>query len=410
MRGNIGGVLRRWRLAIGAAASRVTAPLAGWRSLLGPRPIVGLAVGAVVLAAIAAGVFLMLGHQAAEPRDGSVAAGVPLPTAAGRQPPDAPKDNEPADDAAIDAIARTRPTPDGRLNVPATTADAFAAIPPVRQLLALAESAEPALLERGDDGLLLPRPGADGRIPWRTYARPFDRSDDRPRVVIVVAGLGLSAAATDAAIERMPGEVGLAFVPTANDLASQLHAARRFGHETLALLPLESADFPFEDAGPEMLQSAATAAENLQRLNTALAATPASVGVLAIGGTRFARAEAAVQPVLSALAARGLLLADASGGGAALLAAEAARLEVPRVLIDFVLDETLDAPSIDARLAELEAHARRHHVAVGLARPLPLSLARIRAWAAGLEEKRLVLAPVTAVVDSQFRTETGAGR
>jgi polysaccharide deacetylase 2 family uncharacterized protein YibQ len=274
----------------------------------------------------------------------------------------------------------------------------------------LREDADPALLEDGGDGLALPRVGEDGRIPWRTYARPFDRGDDRPRIIIVIAGLGAGAAATSAAIERLPGEVSLAFHPVADDVAAHHRAARRFGHETLAMLPLESADFPFEDQGPGTLQAEAGEAENLRRLNSVLAAAPASLGVLATGGTRFARAESAVQPLLRALAERGLLLADATGGGAALLSVEAARLDVPRVVVDTVIDKEIDAASIDARLTELEAQARRSHVAVGLARPLPLTLGLIRAWLETLAEKGLVLAPLSAVVGTQVRTDLGASR
>ena len=36
----------------------------------------------------------------------------------------------------------------------------------------------------------LPRIGDDGRRPLEVYARPFDRRDDRPRVAVLVTGLG----------------------------------------------------------------------------------------------------------------------------------------------------------------------------------------------------------------------------
>lgn len=403
-RGKTGGgfVRRRWA-AIGAAVARGRAWLARPFASGSPLVVAGFGAGAVlaVLALIVAGVALFgQGDEAARPRR-SVAAGVPLPATLDR--PQASVD-------APDAVANGTAQAGGGLGVPAATAEAFSHIPPVRGLTALPEDPDPALLETAGGGLALPRIGADGRLPWRTYARPFDRSDDRPRIVIVIAGLGLGGAATNAAVERMPGEVALAFDPVAGDLTDHVRRARSFGHETLAMLPLESANFPFEDPGAATLRAEAEDAENLQRLHRVLAAAPASVGVLAIGGTRFARSERAVRPILRALAARGLLLADASGEGAALLAAEAAGLDVPRVLIDTVIDDEVDAASIDARLAELEAQARRSHVAVGLARPLPVSLGRIRAWLETLAEKGLALAPLSAVVGTQVRTDLGAGR
>ncbi len=392
----IGGLVRRWQ----AVLRRLRARLKGLRPpVRGPFAVAAIGAGAVIvlLALIAAGIALFAPGAERAAMRGVVAAGVPLPSPAAD-----------TSDAPVDAVAAARPQPGVGLRVPAATAEAFAHIPPVKEVAPLAETADPALVETVGDGLTLPRIADDGRTPWRTYARPFDRADERPRVVVVIAGLGLAAAATDAAVERLPGPVSLAFDPAAADVARPMRAARRFGHETLVMLPLESADFPFEDFGPATLKAGAGEGENLRRLNAVLAAAPASVGVLAVGGSRFARAEGAARPVLQALADRGLLLADATGDGGALLSAAAARLDVPRVLIDTVIDEALDAEAIDARLAALEALARRNHVAVGLARPLPVSLGRIRAWADTLAAKGLVLAPVSAVVDTQIRSDAPA--
>ena len=60
-------------------------------------------------------------------------------------------------------------------------------------------AAEPALLEAGPHGRL-PRIGPDGRSSIRTYGRPFDRADPRPRVGLVIGGLGMNAAVTEEAI------------------------------------------------------------------------------------------------------------------------------------------------------------------------------------------------------------------
>lgn len=410
--GRIGDGLRRCRNACAAALSR-----SRWADRSGRRRVVLAAalLGLVLVIAFSVAVFAPDPAADAGPGHGaSVAAGVPLPPVSAPMADDGVA-GDMADNAAengmADAVAKAKADGEGGLRVPATTAEAFARIAPVSRVKPLPEDADPSLLETLDGNLAVPRPGADGRVPWQAYAGPFDRTDDRPRVVIVVSGLGLSDAATDAAIERLPGAVSLAFVPEARDLAAHLRAARRYGHETLAMLALELADFPFEDPGPGTLTADADEGQNLLRLNRVLAAAPGSVGVLAVGGTRFARAEAAVRQVLRALGARGVLLADASGGGAALLAGEAARLDLPRVVVDSVIDETLDAAAIDARLAGLEEQARRNHVAVGLIQPRPVSLQRTRAWLDTLAEKRLVLAPLSAVVGAQIRTNSiGAGR
>ena len=49
----------------------------------------------------------------------------------------------------------------------------------------------------------LPRVAPDGRTSIRAYGRAFPRAEKRPRIAIVVGGLGLNAALSDEAIRRL---------------------------------------------------------------------------------------------------------------------------------------------------------------------------------------------------------------
>ena len=49
---------------------------------------------------------------------------------------------------------------------------------------------DPGLVANSPDGPL-PITGKDGRQAWQVYARPFDRNDRRPRLALIVTGLGL---------------------------------------------------------------------------------------------------------------------------------------------------------------------------------------------------------------------------
>ena len=62
--------------------------------------------------------------------------------------------------------------------------------------------ADPALVENTPIGPL-PRIADDGTTPMRAYA-PAPISDDRPRIAIVIGGLGISAKATEAALKGLP--------------------------------------------------------------------------------------------------------------------------------------------------------------------------------------------------------------
>ena len=54
--------------------------------------------------------------------------------------------------------------------------------------------------------------------------------------------------------------------------------------------------------------------------------------------------------------------------------------------------------TVSRRLSELETQARANGSAVGSAFLYPVSIARIAAWAKGLESRGFVLVPVSAIV------------
>jgi hypothetical protein len=85
---------------------------------------------------------------------------------------------------------------------------------------------------------VLPVIGPDGLTPARAYARPF-KASGRPRVAIVIGGLGLDPEVTRLAVESLPPEVTLAFSPYAPRLQEWINRARERGHEVLLEVPME---------------------------------------------------------------------------------------------------------------------------------------------------------------------------
>ena len=257
----------------------------------------------------------------------------------------------------------------------------------------------PALAEPapGFPGRSLPRTGAGGQTPMRAYRAAFDRSNQLPRVGLILAGVGLDAAASTQAIAMLPAAVTLAISPYAADPAPLLAAARRAGHEYLLSLPMEPQSYPLNDPGPHALRTGATAAANRHALDWALSRFAGYVGVTgALGpslrGERFAASAEDMDPVLRDLAARGLLYVDPRPG------APAPSFVAGRT-VDVVIDRTADAAAIDAALARLDRIAARKGSALGLASaPVPVTLARLAAWSHRLAAARLVLAPVSALV------------
>jgi polysaccharide deacetylase 2 family uncharacterized protein YibQ len=243
---------------------------------------------------------------------------------------------------------------------------------------------------------LLPRVGPDGRTSIRAYARPFDRTDSRPRIALVVGNLGLSTALSEEAIRRLPAAVGLAFSPYAPRPDLLLERARARGMEVLSAVPLEPMGYPMNDPGERALLTSLPPAENADRLAWTLSRIVGQVGAVgALGpmrGERFAALPELIGAVQDSLRNRGLLYLDPRPG-----APPPARAWGRTA--DILVDEPATRGEIERRLGELERIARERGSALGLAADVsPVLVDRVASWAAGLEGRGLVLAPVTAVI------------
>jgi len=255
---------------------------------------------------------------------------------------------------------------------------------------ALAPAPLVGLTAPGPGGGLLPVIAADGRNPSQAYARPF-RSDGRPKISLVIGGLGLNAKSTREAIEQLPPEVTLSFVPYAEGLQGWIDLARANGHEVLLEAPMEPNDYPDNDPGPYTLMTDSKPAETLQRLDWLLSRATGYFGVTNYLGSKFVTSDAAMATFNAGLKRRGLAFIDdgsasARGGG------------LPRVSADRVIDDQLAGDVIDKQLQALEASATRNGQALGAGFAYPVTLAEVNRWAQSLTQRGYQLAPTSALL------------
>lgn len=260
------------------------------------------------------------------------------------------------------------------------------------------EAAKDALLEPGKHGAI-PKAGPKGEMAWRAYARPFDQSDKRPRVAVVVVGLGLNKTVTEAAITELPGAVSLAFSPHADELEAYLATARERGHETLMMLPMEPHRTATVDPGPRALLATLDTDQNRDRLHWVLSRGTGYVGVVVEHGRGFLANADVSRPALAELARRGLLLIDGRAGDVE-DGKRYAAASLPWARATVWADNELTQEGIQAKLRGAEAIAKRGVAAVVLARPYPLTLTQLRRWAESLDKDGLTLAPASAVVST----------
>ena len=238
-------------------------------------------------------------------------------------------------------------------------------------------------------------PARDGTPTWLRNAIPHPLLDDRPAIAVVLDDLGMNRANT-AAINQLEAPLTLAFLPYAGALERQTAAARAAGHELLVHVPMEPTgqDWP----GPGALISALDDGEILRRLRTQLGSFEGFVGINNHMGSRLTADRERMALIMAELRRHGLLFLDSRTSGASVAAAEAQRQGVPHAVRDVFLDNDLDAPYIDRRLAEVERIARRHGMAVAIGHPHDATLAALRRWLPTLQAKGFALVPVSTVV------------
>ena len=260
-------------------------------------------------------------------------------------------------------------------------------------------AAEPRLLDSSRHGSI-PKIGADGVRPSGAYARvsnPAAGNLDKPRIAIVIGGLGISATNTNDALTKLPGAVTLAFSPYGSDVERQVARARGDGHEVLLQVPMEPFDFPDNDPGPQTLLTTLLADQNLDRLYWLMSRFQGYVGVVNVMGHRFTASERALTPVLYEITKRGLVYLDDGVSQRSVASQIAGANNLPFAKAEVVLDAVPTPANIDRALTRLEAIARERGVAVGIASATPAAIERIAQWAKAAESRGLVLVPITAV-------------
>lgn len=236
---------------------------------------------------------------------------------------------------------------------------------------------------------ILPVIAPGGLTPARAYARPF-KASGRPRVAIVIGGLGLDPELTRQAIESLPPQVTLAFSPYAPNLQDWINRARERGHEILLEAPMEPEDYPENDPGPYTLRARAQPAETVRKLEWILGRATGYFGVTNRMGERFVKSPEGMSALTGALRSRGLAFVDsgiAAGSGGGDLRASG----------DQVLDRVLSPTAIDEALLRVEATALQKGQGLGMTQAYPLTLRQVASWASQIESRGYQLAPASAL-------------
>ncbi len=265
---------------------------------------------------------------------------------------------------------------------------------------ALMAGIDQRLLEKSRYGMI--PVAANGLKPVNVYAGGTDadraRAATMPIVAIVIGGLGVGAAKTTDAIMKLPPAVTLAFTPYGSDPGKLVERARAQRHEILLQIPMEPFDYPDNDPGPQTLLTTLGTEQNVDRLYWHLSRFQGYAGIVNFMGSRFVVTDAAMQPIIREAAKRGLGYLDDGSAPRNVAAGLAEGNGMPFAKADTILDAVPTAVEIDRALARLERLAKERGFAVGIASALPVSIERIGAWSKALENRGIMLVPLTTAM------------
>jgi hypothetical protein len=216
----------------------------------------------------------------------------------------------------------------------------------------------------------------------------------RPRVALLVGGIGLSLNDSTAAIDRLPSAVSLAVTPGAGNLARILPMLREHRHEFLLSVPMEPRSFPIDDPdSATALMTSLTDEENAARLHSILASAEGYVGLTNVLGPLKG------ERLMSAPDLFGAVQKEATERGLFFVEAGTQALSMKSRQADVVLDDDpVNSAALDARLDRLTHIALDKGSAVGIiALPRPMTLDRAAAWSRSLGAKGVELVPVSAL-------------
>ncbi|HSM42186.1 MAG TPA: divergent polysaccharide deacetylase family protein [Afifellaceae bacterium] len=246
----------------------------------------------------------------------------------------------------------------------------------------------------------LPKVGKGGLRPLDAYARParVGPYGGKPRIVIIVGGMGISQTSTQRAIDNLPPDVTLAFAPYGGSLDRWTARARKAGHEVLLQVPMEPFGYPEAKPGPHTLLTSAKAKKNADSLKWALSRMTSYTGVMNYMGARYLSDAAAVKPFLSELTNRGLMFIDDGTSNGSQSDAVGAQVGANVATADIVVDRVRSRRQIAQALEQLEKKARADGIAIGVASAFRTSIDEISRWIIDAEKRGFAIVPASAAL------------
>lgn len=250
----------------------------------------------------------------------------------------------------------------------------------------------------------LPRVSGRGQKPFNVYSQSTPKSvtaSRRPKIALVLGGMGLNPKLTRKALDELPGDVTLGFAPYGDHLQQQVNAARAEGHEILLQVPMEPVGYPAANPGPKTLLTDAPPQQNIEALRWHMSRFAGYAGVTNYMGGRLLGSADALKPIMAEVRGRGLVYLEDASVNLTATPAIVDKLDLPMQRASVVIDSDPTGSAIAAALETLEQEAIRNGSAIGTGSGLDVTIETVAEWAKTLQEKGIMLVPVSTIYRGQ---------
>lgn len=232
------------------------------------------------------------------------------------------------------------------------------------------------------------------------YIANFDRDTDLPLIGIIVTGLGLEEGPTKKAILDLPPFMTLAVSPYSTDATFWVEQSIKSRHETLLEIPMQPDDFPNSDPGYLALMHNIDYKTNSDRLDEISSKGEAYIGFINVMGNTYLKDVDNLRGLYAWIRSQNTLFVEQIIEPKAIAKRKDFRGD-QYIQTYTSIDETATPDAIVANLRKLEKQAINNGYAIGTATNYPVTLAVLKQWSNTLNERGVILAPISAIMEKR---------
>jgi polysaccharide deacetylase 2 family uncharacterized protein YibQ len=238
------------------------------------------------------------------------------------------------------------------------------------------------------------------RRNFRATAKQIGAQDNRYKIAVVITELGLNNRQTEEVL-KLPSDINLAFSPYSPDLTKWADKALAQHFEVFLHLPMQPAEYMFDDPGPYSLLSKASVEQNTQRLEQLIALSHKFVGFITKSTEIFSTNQMNMRPILKLLQENDLMLLYSNVRNFGVMGHMCKEMKAECLFTEFIIDEEVESDNIYRALRKAEVDAKKNGAAIVYINSYPHTLETFKRWVDGLDIEQYILVPASALLAVQ---------